>query len=83
MQNTLLMPFLDESNSYTNGFEVGLLWEKMSNGETFSNQLIHDENVDQIKLMCDHFGYEYSITSTTEDWAYLTASPVNISALIK
>lgn len=27
-ENSLLMPFYDESKSFTNGFECGILWQK-------------------------------------------------------
>jgi hypothetical protein len=69
---TLLMPFIDESESFTNGFECGQIWQRISEGETIANQLIHWENAEQIKRICETFGLSCEITQWNETWAYLT-----------
>lgn len=60
-QNTLLMPFLDESESFTNGFECGQIWQRISEGETFEKQLIHTENKEQVEMICRSFGVDFGI----------------------
>lgn len=73
----LLMPFLDESGSFTNGFECGKLWEKMTESVSVEEQLIHSENIEQIKLMCEHFGYEATFQDCEDGcWHYLTCKPI-------
>lgn len=81
MRNTLLMPFIDESESFTNGFECGQIWEKISQGETLEKYLCHDENEEQIKMICESFGVEYYFEQAKEKgkssiystgWSYLT-----------
>ena len=81
MNNTLLMPFIDESESFTNGFECGQIWEKISQGETLEKYLCHSENEEQIKMICESFGVEYHFEEAREKgkssiystgWLYLT-----------
>jgi hypothetical protein len=83
MNSTLLMPFVDESENFTNGFECGQLWEKMTNDAVFENQLIHSENKEQIILMLVHFGYEYKIVDCGDGcWCFLSGNPINISSVL-
>lgn len=77
-QNTLLMPFLDESESFTNGFECGKIWQMVSEGETFENQLIHAENKEQIEMICRSFGVEFGIVEHDETWSYLTVKSIQL-----
>jgi len=65
------MPFYDESRSFVNGFECGMIWQKMKDGEKIENALIHKENIPQFKLMETHYGYEFKITILNDDWAPL------------
>jgi hypothetical protein len=77
-KNTLLMPFLDESESFTNGFECGQIWQRVSEGETFDKQLIHTENKEQIEMICRSFGVDFGIIEYNETWAYLTVKPIQL-----
>lgn len=85
MNNTLLMPFIDESESFTNGFECGQIWEKISQGERLEKYLCHNENEEQIKMICEGFGVEYYFEEAKErgkssiyssGWMYLTIKSV-------
>lgn len=78
--NILLMPFYDESQSFTNGFACGIIWEMMSENKEIDNRAIQAENEEQVKLMCEHFGYDYTI-SGDDVWIFLTAKPINIDSL--
>lgn len=80
MSNTLLMPFIDESESFTNGFECGQIWQRVSEGETFEKQLIHTENRRQIEMICELFGVDYSIKEAEHlpEWSYLTVNKITI-----
>ena len=81
-QNILLMPFLDESPSFVHGFECGKLWQDLDAGKSFTDATVHNANVSQIKMMCEHFGYEYSLKDCGDGyWHYLTCKPVDISNL--
>ncbi len=81
MKSVLLMPFLTDDPIFTEGFECGMLWEKMKNSESFDLLPIHVANIKQIELICHHFGYEYKINSYDDEWSQLTANPVDISNL--
>lgn len=83
MKPVLLMPFLDESESFTNGFECGRIWQEVNAGETFASYLAHKCNQKQIEMIFEHFGYEYLIVDAGEGWIYLTATPINISSICK
>jgi hypothetical protein len=78
-RNILIMPFMDESESYTNGFEAGQLWEQMSSSIPIKDRAVHSDNAEQIKLICDHFGYQYKLDFSGEGWQILNANPVDIS----
>jgi hypothetical protein len=75
-RNTLLMPFLDKSENFTNGFECGIVWNKIEEGETLERHLIHEENIHQIEMICKSFGVEAEIEVTENGWAYLTLRSV-------
>jgi hypothetical protein len=77
--NILIMPFLDNSESFCYGFECGILWCRMNNNDVFEQALIHSSNVAQVRLMAEHHGYDYSISEAGEGWAYLSGKPVDIS----
>lgn len=74
MSNTLLMPFVDASENFTNGFECGQIWQRISEGEAFEKQLIHSENKKQIDMICGLFGVKYTIEQSEHlpEWSYLT-----------
>jgi hypothetical protein len=77
MSNTLLMPFIDASESFTNGFECGQIWQRVSDGESFERCLIHSCNVEQIKMICESFGVKYSIKKSSDsEWSLLTVTSV-------
>jgi hypothetical protein len=80
-KRTLIMPFEDESESFTNGFECGQIWEKMTNCVVFQDQIVHACNKLQIQLMCDHFGYHGKFVDAGEEWTAFTGAPVDISSI--
>jgi len=74
--NQLLMPFIGENDDpkYVTGFEAGMMWRMMENGQEFDNYLFHASNQDQIELMCRRFLYSYRIDTIDETWCSLFAS---------
>lgn len=77
----LMMPFLDESPNFCNGFAMGQMWEKMSNSEEFERHAVQQANGGQVELMAAHFGYEYALTEYDEEWLLFTGKPVDISTI--
>lgn len=69
MSSTLLMPFLDKSETYVLGFEIGQMWEKMDKNEKLENYLFHTENTKQVELMCKRFLYSYEIEIIDSTWS--------------
>lgn len=69
----LLMPFVDESESFTNGFECGQIWEILSKGESITDKWIHQENTKQVEMMCRRFMYSCTIEYVSDGWSKLTA----------
>lgn len=45
MSYQMLMPLLDPSESYVNGFEAGMLWKIMESGQPVKQYLVHTVNV--------------------------------------
>jgi hypothetical protein len=52
----IVMPFVDESDSFTNGFECGQIWEQMKFGMTI-NRMVHKTNKEQIEMMAAKNNY--------------------------
>lgn len=75
-ENILLMPFLDESESFVHGFECGKIWQLIEDGEVIENYLVHVANKDQIELMCKTFNLDNEFSIINEDWAYLTIQSI-------
>ena len=81
-ESYLVMPFLDPSQSFTNGFECGKIWNDMETGKSFDKYLMHEANRQQVILMTKHFGYHYLFTQYDDTWCHLHSSPINISELL-
>lgn len=78
MSNILLMPFIDESETFTLGFECGQLWEKIKEGESFERHPVHTKNIKQIELICRSFGVDFGIEYVNEDWSQLTIKKIEL-----
>jgi hypothetical protein len=72
MSTTLLMPFINQSVDYVLGVELGILWEKFEQGVEVSNYLIRQDNLEQIKMMCEVFHLDISVEHLSEGWANIT-----------
>src|SRR4051812_46482802 len=77
----LVMKFLDGSESFCHGYEMGMLHMRMQAGETIESQTVHTANREQIEMLArsgiasDH-GYSLEWEDTGVDgWLYLTARP--------
>jgi len=77
MSNILLMPFTDESCSFTNGFECGQIWEKLQSAENLDRYLIHTCNISQIQKIAEVFLTELEVEQIGE-WSYITTKKFNI-----
>lgn len=77
----MLYPFLTDDSNWVLGYECGMMSEKMRNSDEFDEYVFHSKNADQLKVILDHYGYEYNITISDEDWSYLNAKPIDISKL--
>jgi hypothetical protein len=76
--NILLMPFLDESSNYVNGFEAGQIWELLQQGEMIESRLCHLENKQQIEMICETFSCNYFIEDVASGWIVLNVKPTII-----
>lgn len=76
-KSSLLIRFDDQSQSYTLGFEAGIIWEKIENGVTDFNRTIRVENINVVKDMCNKTGYVFEIKeygrAEFEGWADIFA----------
>lgn len=73
----MLMPFKNDDENFTLGFECGKLYSEMEQGKKIEYQLIHSENAEQIKLICSRFGYSCNLEPVNEDWFNLFAEILN------
>lgn len=78
------MPFVDQGESFTHGFECGQIWEEMTESKEIENKPVHSVNVEQIEMMCEHFGYQFTLIDCEDGcWHYFIAKPINISNILK
>lgn len=63
---SLVMKFVDGSDSFANGFECGLIWASLLNKTQYSFTC-HRSNIDQIKEIAKHFKYQLSIDNCFDD----------------
>lgn len=63
----MLMPFIDESHEFVNGFECGQIWEKLKIGNTFCGYMVHTENSAQIQMICDYYVVPCKIMVNKDD----------------
>jgi len=76
--------FLDESHSFANGFEAGIIYNKCQNEESIEDQFIAPTNGEQIKNVMDHFGYDHKIEEIESDGVMfykLSCWPIDISSI--
>ncbi len=69
MKYEILMPFVDESESFTHGFECGQIWEWAKAGKIFDNYISHSTNKIQIEKILALYGYDYSIELIDNTWS--------------
>lgn len=65
----LIVKFPDSSHSYVHGFESGIAWNRIENGETDFSMTIHTENSEVFTRMAAAMSLSVSITDTeVEGW---------------
>lgn len=71
--NFLIMPFVDESPEFVNGFECGQIWEKLKNGGSLVGYTIHTENSAQMQMICDYYKVpcKINVHKSDPEWSEL------------
>jgi len=66
--------FPDDSASFVNGFEAGMLWHRMVAGETpIENPIAyHSENREVFQRMADAQGYDAEFEPIDDEWMIAT-----------
>lgn len=72
-----LVPFTDASESYVNGFEAGIIWQRMTSGEKIiggaTEPLTHSENLEVFKRMAEAMGYDIThVFDRNDGWMFVT-----------
>lgn len=68
-----MMPFIDDSASFVNGFEVGQLWASFKMGDVPESSTVHTANVEQLRLVAEHYRYDMFVEPTEiSEWTQLT-----------
>ena len=73
----LLVPFDDSSGSYTEGFEAGMVWQRMLSGESVIDNATpyHSKNCGVFYKMADAMGYDMDVKHLENDlseWTEIT-----------
>ena len=75
---SLVLKFPDASESFVNGFEAGMIWEKMQSADKRDinktiEMTVHEANRELYEAMATKLGWSIKTRSTTvEGWIYLT-----------
>lgn len=71
-----LVPFPDQSENFTSGFEAGMIWQRMVTGEPVIGGLdeiaLHEENSVVFQRMADAQSYDLTIEPAGEGWVIAT-----------
>lgn len=71
-QYDLVVSFTDDSESFTNGFEAGQIWESMKRHDPTIEKTVHTANKETIVRMAHAEGYDVDwTTSDIPEWSYL------------
>lgn len=81
-QNICIMPFLNESKDFVLGFECGQIWDRLDKEEELILAIVHTENASQIKLMCEHYGYEFDYDTLDESWIRIKIELIKIEQIL-
>lgn len=64
----LIISFPDQSQSFVNGYEVGMLDERMQHGgKAEISMRIQAENVEVVRRMCAAYGWEFSDSACVDE----------------
>lgn len=55
----LIFPFDDQSEEFLRGVEIGRIYNQMQKNQNEIKEIIHDENIDVLEQMAEHFEYYY------------------------
>ena len=82
---TMLFAFPDGSASFVNGFEAGMIWQRIENGEALvdcgfnEGTPVHSENLDLIARMAASRGYTVEQKPSEVGWTsvrlFVSAKP--------
>ncbi len=69
----LVMPFLDDTQSFTNGFKVGQIWERFKLGVQPDTDTIQTSMIEQVRLVAQYYKFDMIVDPTDYDeWTFVT-----------
>lgn len=73
----IMVAFPDESASFTNGFEAGIIWALVEAGQQTIERTVHAENTEVLQRIARRMGYEIEITeSSVSGWSDIIMTKV-------
>jgi hypothetical protein len=74
-EQTLIISFADQSESYVLGFEAGLLYQRLDSGEAIEDYSVHANNAETLVRIAKHFGFAATLEATgTDGWSTISLS---------
>lgn len=71
-----LVPFDDESASFVNGFEAGIIWSEMQRGDAIAQDTpVHEANLVLLQRMADASGYDMEAGEIRDGWVFVKFAP--------
>jgi len=68
----LVLRFEDQSNSFTHGFECGIIWQKLKDKQVIDRETINTENKEQIQQMAEVHHRIAEFEDIADGWTILT-----------
>lgn len=72
VESSLIVSFDDQSASFTHGFEAGIIWKRMMDGEPTiegcNSMMCHGQNAEVLSRMAVAQQYEIEVTHEDGEW---------------
>lgn len=69
---SLVLKFIDQSTSFTYGFECGLIWQQLKDGKEITRYMVNAENREQIDQIAQAIGKQAYFDEVAVGWLYVT-----------
>lgn len=79
----LVVSFVDQSEAFVLGFEAGMLWKRMQDGEPYIEMQIHTKNKEVIKRMAsaEYYSAIYESVPMYDEWSVVKLTKISVTPI--